>query len=395
MTPRTKFHLAAFFSVCLAFHDCKLAVAAVAGFSETFSGVGEHTSSGLELVGLDNPGWQLTGSEMELTESGLSFKNMPVGGIGERDVVQDRLIMPLTGAGSFRETLIIRNLDLGDLDPSVGLPPTVGTSIQFSHRASNDGGLSETSVITPGRDADSWRFAITIGREPVVNRTIPRVENLMFGLSLDWSAKTTTFEFDENIDDADPPTIYGPFDFTGEFDDSIHRTTLRMGVVQAGRADGIVEHWSLVPFSNVVGDFNGNDVLGISDLDLLSAAIRSSDHDQTFDLNADTLVDATDLGIWVQDLANTYFGDANLDGEFASSDLVNVFVAGEYEDDIAGNSTWATGDWNADGDFTSSDIVLAFEDGGYEQGPRAAVVPEPSVIVLVIVGLGCCFTHRR
>jgi hypothetical protein len=58
-------------------------------------------------------------------------------------------------------------------------------------------------------------------------------------------------------------------------------------------------------------------------------------------------------------------GDANHDAVFNSSDLVLVLQAGEYEDDIAGNSTWEEGDWNGDGDFDSRDLVLAFQLGEY------------------------------
>ncbi len=36
------------------------------------------------------------------------------------------------------------------------------------------------------------------------------------------------------------------------------------------------------------------------------------------------------------------------------------------------------GRWDGDDDFRSSEIVLAFEDKGNEQGPRVAVVPEPT-----------------
>ncbi len=58
-------------------------------------------------------------------------------------------------------------------------------------------------------------------------------------------------------------------------------------------------------------------------------------------------------------------GDVNRDGRFDSSDLVAVFEAGEYEDDLAENSTWIDGDWNGDGDFTSDDVILAFQQGKY------------------------------
>lgn len=123
--------------------------------------------------------------------------------------------------------------------------------------------------------------------------------------------------------------------------------------------------------------------------------IRSGQFDSGFDLDENLIVDFDDARIWIHDLKRTYIGDANLDGEFASSDLVNIFVAGEYEDDIALNSTWATGDWNGDGDFTTSDLVLAFQDGGYEQGPRiAAAVPEPIEFIGTWVAL-TLFVSRR
>jgi hypothetical protein len=65
----------------------------------------------------------------------------------------------------------------------------------------------------------------------------------------------------------------------------------------------------------------------------------------------------------VRSLLNSVTGDSNLDGVFDSRDLIQVFVAGEYEDAITGNSTWATGDWNCDGEFTTRDFVDLFAEG--------------------------------
>ncbi len=58
-------------------------------------------------------------------------------------------------------------------------------------------------------------------------------------------------------------------------------------------------------------------------------------------------------------------GDANRDGIFSSADLVQVMQAGEYEDGIAGNSTWEEGDWNGDGEFDTRDLVMALIEGWY------------------------------
>ena len=107
-------------------------------------------------------------------------------------------------------------------------------------------------------------------------------------------------------------------------------------------------------------------------------------HAIAYDLNGDSLVNDADRDVWVNDLAYTYYGDAQLDGEFSSADFVEVFAAGEYEDGLPGNSGWATGDWNGDTEFGSADFVVAFAAGGYEMGPRtpAPLVPEPSTAVL-------------
>lgn len=149
----------------------------------------------------------------------------------------------------------------------------------------------------------------------------------------------------------------------------------------------------------IPGDFDMDGELTVTDIDLLNAAIRNGDTDRLFDVTADGVVDAQDRKQWVEVLKFTYFGDANLDGEFSTSDFVFVFTAGEYEDDVAGNSTWGQGDWNGDGDFTTTDFVFAFQGGGYEQGPRpqpqAVAVPEPSSIALGIFGLAVLTGMRR
>ena len=145
----------------------------------------------------------------------------------------------------------------------------------------------------------------------------------------------------------------------------------------------MLDHWSLTPFMDPsVPDFDGDGVLNVSDLELLQSVIRTDQNPRRYDLNVERIVDTDDVRYWVHEIRNTYFGDANLDGEFNSRDLVEIFVAGEFEDQLELNSTWATGDWSGNGEFDSSDLVLAFQDGGYEQGPRASsavsAVPEPA-----------------
>lgn len=134
------------------------------------------------------------------------------------------------------------------------------------------------------------------------------------------------------------------------------------------------------------GDTDLNGVIDVLDLDLLSRAVRDGLVEGRFDLNGDGNVDNADRVVWVKDIKNTWFGDANLDGEFNSGDLVAVFAQAKYEQDQDAN--WAQGDWTGDLRFSSSDLVAAFSDAGFEQGPRAAqaaAVPEPQS--LAIIGL--------
>jgi hypothetical protein len=138
----------------------------------------------------------------------------------------------------------------------------------------------------------------------------------------------------------------------------------------------------------IPGDTNRSGELDLEDINLLTRAIQENLTDPLFDLDKNGSIDAADRQYWVRDLKRTYFGDANLDGQFNSGDLVDVFQANHYEDTITLNSDWSTGDWNGDGDFTSRDLVLAFQDGGYESGPRlAAAVPEPHSVTSLAIGL--------
>jgi len=151
-----------------------------------------------------------------------------------------------------------------------------------------------------------------------------------------------------------------------------------------------------------LADFDANDALDVADIDLLQFRIRygyvspSWLTSTLFDLNSDNAIDSPDVNLWVKDIKHTWFGDVNLDGEFNNRDFVQVFQSGQYEDEVAGNSTWSTGDCNTDGDFTTSDLIVAFQDGGYEAGPRAVVaeVPEPSGLTLLATGL-CGFLRNR
>ncbi len=150
------------------------------------------------------------------------------------------------------------------------------------------------------------------------------------------------------------------------------------------------------------GDFNSNGVLDATDIDLLTTKKMRrfvswlSWLDHMFDLDSNSWVEEEDRRIWIKDLKHTWYGDADLNGEFNSSDIVQVFRFGKYETSV--ESKWSEGDWNGDGIFDTGDLVIALQDGGYEQGPRpiAVVVPEPNSVLLLMAGLiGVALGGRR
>ena len=141
------------------------------------------------------------------------------------------------------------------------------------------------------------------------------------------------------------------------------------------------------------GDYNRNGLLDAGDLNL-QALQMVGDGDPSYDLNGDSVVDYKDRQMWVNELKHTWIGDANLDYEFNSSDMVQVFVRGKYEtNEIAG---WADGDFNGDMKFNSSDMVATF--GGCYEPPcdyYAVAVPEPGVGTLLLLGVALLLTMRR
>ncbi|MDG2384539.1 MAG: CotH kinase family protein [Pirellulaceae bacterium] len=113
------------------------------------------------------------------------------------------------------------------------------------------------------------------------------------------------------------------------------------------------------------GDFT-NDGL-VNQLDIASMCLAIRTNDQAKDLTRDGLTNHEDLFYLVEQIIGSPVGDVNLDGKFNSTDLVQIFQHGEYEDGRIKNSSWTTGDWNCDGEFDSTDLVFAFQRDGFSR----------------------------
>jgi len=142
----------------------------------------------------------------------------------------------------------------------------------------------------------------------------------------------------------------------------------------SGRLSNGGEQITLVAGEEVIHQFSYDDEWypttdgdGAS-LEVIDARAELDSWSQSASWSASTIIGGTPGAAPQSDIA----GDSNGDGIFDSKDLVLVLQIGEYEDGIAGNSTFEEGDWNRDGDFNTRDFVYVFQQGTY----APAVAPQ-------------------
>lgn len=138
---------------------------------------------------------------------------------------------------------------------------------------------------------------------------------------------------------------------------------------------------------SIPGDVNLDGTLNAADIDAVCQAAHGKPAPGNADLDGNGTINADDHAYIVTRIFRTSYGDANLDLIFNSSDLVDVFIPGQYEDKTPGNSTWATGDWDCDGDFTTGDLVLAFQKGSYSPAAVTSDSRVPSTHTALVAAL--------
>lgn len=126
-------------------------------------------------------------------------------------------------------------------------------------------------------------------------------------------------------------------------------------------------------------DVNTDGEVNSDDADLVCSNVHTPTG--VGDVNQDGVVNIDDMSAILAQIGSLS-GDSNYDGTFGTPDLVRVFAAGEYEDGVPMNSTFAEGDWNCSGDFDTNDLVFVFTQGTFD--PLAAVAAPTGEIASAI-----------
>ena len=98
------------------------------------------------------------------------------------------------------------------------------------------------------------------------------------------------------------------------------------------------------------GDFNGDDVVDVVDVDLLLANLSSGN--PAYDLTGDGVVDSADVDELITNILGTFYGDADLNGCVDDLDLTAVAV--HWQQQVA---SWENGDFNGDGIVNDLDLT--------------------------------------
>jgi hypothetical protein len=135
-------------------------------------------------------------------------------------------------------------------------------------------------------------------------------------------------------------------------------------------------------------DFNDDGNLDVLDLDALVAVISSGTTDLLFDLTDDQMVDRNDLNEWLSIGGNTNIGatylvaDSNLDGTVDEQDF-DAWNTNRFSQ----LDKWSGGDFNADGWIDGRDFLLWNNIKHTSSSESIVGVPEPSGLILALLGL--------
>ena len=144
------------------------------------------------------------------------------------------------------------------------------------------------------------------------------------------------------------------------------------------------------------GDFNSDGVADALDIDLLFTQTAGAvtypndiyDADRDGSVNPAVGAAGSDADYWVQNIKNTKYGDADLNGKVNFSDLLTL--ATNYG--VTTGAGWAMGSFNGDGAVNFGDLLALASNYGFDNSPTGtfagdwalaqSLVPEPTTLAL-------------
>ena len=118
---------------------------------------------------------------------------------------------------------------------------------------------------------------------------------------------------------------------------------------------------------SLLGDFDENGELTGADYDLLKSATDVG----RFDLVADGVIDVADRNYWLEELARTVPGDADLNGEVNFADFLAL------SNSFGSVGGWSNGNFDGDDTVTFADFLSLSANFGTSRS-QFANVPEPN-----------------
>ncbi len=101
-------------------------------------------------------------------------------------------------------------------------------------------------------------------------------------------------------------------------------------------------------------------------------------------------------GVVREEVFQAAAGDTDGDGQVDNADLQSILGADSFNNGLGFG--WTQGDFDGDTDVDNGDLQLILASGYFGTGPYAAVIPEPSALILALSGLlalACCRRLRR
>lgn len=139
----------------------------------------------------------------------------------------------------------------------------------------------------------------------------------------------------------------------------------------------------------ILGDFDSDGLLTAIDIDLLSDEVTANTNQAVFDLTGDAIVDQADRQMWVEDLAGSFFGDANLDGTVEFPDFLALSAG------FGMPGGWAEGDFDGNGEVEFPDFLTLSASFG-QTAAATASVPEPATKAFALaIPLAMLLVRRR